>query len=96
MKIWNSLIVPKNVKAGTLGIFKHPFCWIKIIKIANVGSLHPYCVVDVGRGSDVSRMFWTSVVQVEQMNKNVELTCQYAPGCESLRLSERFLPLSER
>ena len=28
-----------------------------------------------GRGSDVSSMFWTSVVQVEQMNKNMGLMC---------------------
>ena len=28
-----------------------------------------------GRGPDVSSIFWTSVVQVEQMNKKVDFTC---------------------
>ena len=28
-----------------------------------------------GRGSDVSSMLWTSVVQVEQMNNEGDLTC---------------------
>ena len=35
------------------------------------GSGRRFCF---GRGSDISSMFWTSVVQVEQMNNNVDLT----------------------
>ena len=35
------------------------------------GSGRRFCF---GRGSDVSRKFWTSVVQGEQMNKKVDLT----------------------
>ena len=50
---------------------------VKNTKIAKGGSLvcfrgsaRRFCF---GRGSDVSRMFWICLVQVEQMNKKVDL-----------------------
>ena len=58
--------------------------WIKF------GSL--VCFLDVGccflSGSDVSRMFWTSVVQAEQMNKKVDLTCLKS-HCKSRHFSSK-------
>ena len=51
---------------------------VRNINIAKGGSLvcfrssgRRFCF---GRGSDVSSMFWACVVQVEQTNKNVDLT----------------------
>ena len=83
----NSENVSKHPKENVSEVQKSE---VKNTKIAKEGSLvcfwgsgHRFCF---GRGLDVSSMFWTSVVQVEQMNKKVDFTCQKTTHCKSRTL----------